>query len=104
MSDYQEVPQQVNSQNIALDNISPDDFERFILGDGNRGSSSARWISGSIRCYLRYRQLLGDDVSHLMRAMLTLARANPPALPEVLTDAEVAALLNVFRGDFPRRR
>ena len=93
-----------NSQRIDLANISSDDLERFILGDGNRGSSSARWISGSIRCYLRYRQLLGDDVSHLMRAMPTLARANPPALPEVLTDAEVAALLNAFRGDFPRRR
>jgi integrase len=92
-----------NEQCIDLTKISSDDIESFIIGDGNRGSSSARWISGSVRCFLRYRQLQGDDVSLLMRAMPLLARGKPPALPEVFNDAEVTALLNAFSGDFPRR-
>ncbi|MDD7973682.1 tyrosine-type recombinase/integrase [Roseinatronobacter alkalisoli] len=93
-----------SGQDIDLTMISSDDIKSFIVGGGNRGSGSARWVSGTIRCFLRYRQLLGDDVSHLMRAIPTLARAKPPALPEAFNDAEVTALLNSFSDDFPRRR
>ncbi len=98
------LDEQFSSQCIDLTKISPDDIKSYLVGDGSRSSGSARWIAGSIRCFLRYRQFLGNDVSHLMRTMPTLARAKPPALPEVFNDAEVTALLNAFSGDFPRRR
>lgn len=91
-------------QDIVIARISVVDITRFVVGDGNRGTSSSRGISGAIRCYLRYRQFVGDDVAHLLAGMPKPSRPKPAELPEVLTGSEVDMLLQSFAMDFPRRR
>jgi len=94
----------VGTQTIDITDIAGSDVSRFIIGDGTRSASCARGLSGAIRCFLRYRQLIGDDVTHLLAGLPRPPRPKPSALLDVLTDVEVDALLQSFRADFPQRR
>src|SRR3990167_3708006 len=93
----------VGAQAIDINCISESDVSRFIIGDGTRSTSCARGLSGAIRCFLRYRQLIGDDVTPLLTGLPRPPRPKPSTLPDVLTDVEVDALLQSFSADFPQR-
>src|SRR3989338_875694 len=94
----------VGAQAIDINCISESDVSRFIIGDGTRSTSCARGLSGAIRCFLRYRQLIGYDVTPLLTGLPRPPRPKPSTLPDVLTDVEVDALLQSFSADFPQRR
>lgn len=94
----------VGAQAIDINCISESDVSRFIIGDGTRSTSCARGLSGAIRCFLRYRQLIGDDVTPLLAGLPRPPRPKLSTLPDVLTDVEVDALLQSFSADFPQRR
>ena len=89
---------------IDINMFSKSDVSLFITGDGTRSTSCARGFSGALRCYLRYRQLIGDEVTPLLVGLPRPPRPTPSTLPEVLSDSEVNALLESFVADFPQRR
>lgn len=89
---------------MDLDKVSKSDVTSFIIGNGTRGASCARGLSGAIRCFLRYRQLIGDDVTHLLAGLPRPPGPKPSTLPDVLTGVELDALLQSFSADFPQRR
>jgi integrase len=94
----------VGTQAIDINGIAGSDVSRFIIGDGTRSASCARGLSGAIRSFLRYRRLIGDDVTHLLSGLPRPPRPKPSTLPDVLTDVEVDTLLQSFSADFPQRR
>jgi site-specific recombinase XerD len=61
-------------------------------------------MGGAVRCYLRYRKLLGDSVADLQRAVPRPTFWRQTSLPEVLSADEVQQLLRSFDQAFPSRR
>jgi integrase/recombinase XerD len=89
---------------IELRAISPNAVWTFVLGDTDRSTSTVRVMAGAVRCYLRYRALIGDDVAHLRKAVPRPAFWRDAELPEALSAADVEQLFSAFDKPCPSRR
>jgi integrase len=61
-------------------------------------------MAGAVRCYLRYRALVGDDVAHLRKAVPRPAFWRDAELPEALSAGDVERLFSAFDEPCPSRR
>ncbi|NEK19493.1 tyrosine-type recombinase/integrase [Rhizobium leguminosarum] len=77
----------------VLGNLNPSHLRAFIMGDERRKPATIRNIASAVRCYLRYRALLGDDIHHLQRAIPTPSFKPALELPRGLTPIELEQLL-----------
>ncbi|MDW9589648.1 tyrosine-type recombinase/integrase [Sinorhizobium meliloti] len=90
---------------ISIAGLEPAHVRRFILGELQGWTTATiRIVGGSISCYLRFRQMMGDDVQHLLGAIPRVACWRLSSLPDVLSDAQIETLLASFDKDFPSRR
>jgi integrase len=96
--------EQLHARPIELGAISPNTVRTFVLGDANRSTSTIRVMAGAVRCYLRYRALVGDDVAHLLKAVPRPAFWRDAELPEALSVADVQRLFSAFDEPCPSRR
>jgi integrase/recombinase XerD len=78
---------------------------RFVLGEGHDwGAGAVRVVGSSVGCYLKYRQMLGDEVARLLHAMPRTAHWRLAPLPEILSPAEIDVLLASFSANLPSGR
>jgi len=86
-----------NGADIAIGSLEPADIARFIL-DHTRGwkPASVRTIGNSLRSYLRYKAMPGDDTSALSAAIPRVAQWRLSGLPKGLSSTEVSTLLGAF--------
>lgn len=96
--------EQLDTGPAELGAISPNAVRTFVLGDANRSTSTIRVMAGAVRCYLRYRALVGDDVAHLRRAVPRPAFWRDAELPEALSAADLQRLFSAFDEPCPSRR
>jgi len=90
---------------ISITRLEPAPVRRFILGELHDWSSGTiRTVGGAIGCYLRFRQMMGDDVQHLLKAIPRVACWRLSSLPDVFSDKQIKVLLASFDTDFPSRR
>ncbi|WP_400766959.1 tyrosine-type recombinase/integrase [Methylosinus sporium] len=89
---------------IELRAITPDALRAFVIGDAGWKTSTIRVMGGAVRCYLRYRSLLGDDVAHLRKAVPRPAFWRDAELPEALSASDLQQLFSAFDGPCPSRR
>ncbi|MBC9882341.1 tyrosine-type recombinase/integrase [Bradyrhizobium sp. INPA01-394B] len=89
---------------IDLGAITPNAVRTFVLGDADRSTSTIRVMAGAVRCYLRYRALVGDDVAHLGKAVPRPAFWRDAELPEALSAADIERLFSAFDRPCPSRR
>lgn len=89
---------------IDVDIITALDVRNFVLGDPDWSSSTIRVMAGALRCYLRFRELEGDNVAHLHKAIPRPAFWPDADLPEALSDAELGQLYGAFDQLCPSRR
>ena len=96
---------QFGSDPIDLAAIAPATVRAFVLGDAGWSTSTIRVMGGAVRCYLRHRQLRGDDVARLLKAVPRPAFWRDAELPEALTTAELQQLFSAFEPPYrsPRR-
>ena len=95
---------QFGAGSINLGAISPSTVRSFVLGHASWSTSTIRVIGGAVRCWLRYRELLGDKVTDLQRAVPRPAYLRQTSLPEALSADELQQLLQSFDGNCPSRR
>ncbi|MDE2351279.1 MAG: tyrosine-type recombinase/integrase [Alphaproteobacteria bacterium] len=90
---------------IAIAKIDASSLRRFILGDGrNYGAGAVRVAGGTLGCYLKYRQMCGDEVAKLLQAIPRAAYWRLAPLPETLSPAQIDSLLASFDARVPSRR
>jgi integrase/recombinase XerD len=89
---------------IELGAITRNAIRAFVLGDADWSTSTIRVMGGAVRCYLRYRTLIGEDVAHLRKAVPRPAFWRDTELPEALSAAEVEQLFSAFAQPCPSRR
>src|SRR5690606_20977107 len=78
---------------------------RFVLGEGHGWSAGAVRVAGSsVGCYLKYRQMCGDEVAKLLQAIPRAAHWRLASLPETLSSAQIDALLASFEANLPSGR
>ena len=73
--------------------LTPSYLRAFVMGDEHRKPCTIRCVASAVRCYLRYRALLGDDVRLLLRAVPTPSFKPVMDLPEALSKAELEEIL-----------
>ena len=95
---------QFGTGRIDTTQLSPSMIRAFVIGDADRSTSTIRVMGGAVRCYLRHRKLLGDDVHGLLRAIPRPAYWRDAALPEALSPDELSQLLRAFDEPCPSRR
>jgi integrase len=85
------------SGSFMPDRIRPTDIRRFVLGqEGVHSTGTIHVVGGAIRCYLRFRSVVGDPVHGLLDAVPSVAHWRLASLPEVLSEEEVRQLLGSF--------
>lgn len=89
---------------IDLSAITPAAIRGFVLGAAGRSTSTIRVMGGAVRCYLRHRELRGDEVARLYKAVPRPAFWRDAELPEALTAADLQQLFSAFDGPCPSRR
>jgi integrase/recombinase XerD len=78
---------------------------RFVLGEGHDwGAGAVRVAGSSVGCYLKYRQMRGDEVAKLLQAIPRAAHWRLAPLPEILSPAEIDVLLASFSANLPSGR
>lgn len=83
---------------------TPDDLRRFIDLQLQRwNANSARVLAGTLRSYLRYRALCGDQVGHLLPVITSPAHWRLAPLPQTLSRVDVTKLLDAFPPELPSR-
>ena len=81
-----------------------DDLRRFIDLQLHRWNpNSARVLAGTLRSYLRFRAMCGDQVGHLLPVITSPAHWRLAPLPQTLSHVEVTKLLNAFAPELPSR-
>ncbi|WP_336814136.1 tyrosine-type recombinase/integrase [Bosea sp. MMO-172] len=75
--------------------LTPSNLRAFVMGDEYRKPRTIRCHASAVRCYLRYRALLGDDVRLLLHAVPTPSFKPPMDLPEALSTSELEELLRI---------
>lgn len=89
---------------IDLGAITPASIRAFVLGEVGWSTSTIRVMGGAVRCYLRHRELRGDDVAHLHRAVPRPAFWRDAEIPEALTAGDLEQLFSAFDEPCPSRR
>ena len=89
---------------IVLGSIKPPAVRSFVIGEPGWSTSTIRVMGGTMRCWLRYRELNGDQVTDLRRAVPRPAYWRDTALPETLTPNEMDELFASFSVPCPSRR
>lgn len=95
---------QFGSGPIDLTAIAPTALRAFVLGPPGFSPSTIRVMAGAVRCWLRHRQLLGEDVAALQNAVPRPACWRDAALPEGLSVSELDQLFRAFDAECPSRR
>ena len=95
---------QFGSGPILLAAIAASAVRAFVLGPPGFSPSTIRVMAGAVRCWLRHRQLLGEDVAALLKAVPRPACWRNAALPEALSLTELDQLLGAFDDECPSRR
>jgi integrase/recombinase XerD len=95
---------QFGSGSIDPTSISPSTIRSFVLDDATWSRSTIRVMAGAVRCYLRHRKLLGDNVTDLMHAVPQPACWGQTKLPEALSGNELEQLFRSFDAACPSRR
>lgn len=95
---------QFGSNVIDLTTISPAAIRSFVLGDAAWSASTNRVMGGAVRCYLRYRELIGDKTSDLLRVVPRPAYWREASLPDALSADELQQLFSAFAQPCPSRR
>lgn len=85
----------VKDGRVDIANLNHSHIRQFVLGEQGRKPATIRSYSVSIRCYLRYRALLGDDVRRLVKAIPAPAVKTPARLQTGFSPAELERLLEV---------
>ena len=81
-----------------------DELRHFIAQEISRVSpASAGSLATALRGYLRFRAFEGDRVEHLLPVIASPARWRLAPLPQTLSRAEVAQLLDAFPPELPSR-
>ncbi len=81
-----------------------DELRHFIAQELSRVSpASAGSVTTALRGYLRFRAFEGDRVEHLLPVIASPAHWRLAPLPQTLSRAEVAQLLNAFPPELPSR-
>lgn len=81
-----------------------DELRRFIAQEHARISpASAASVATALRSYLRFRTFEGDRVAHLLALIASPACWRLAPLPQTLSRAEVAQLLDSFPPELPSR-
>ncbi|MEP6868955.1 MAG: tyrosine-type recombinase/integrase [Novosphingobium sp.] len=97
--------EQFGNGEIDPGKLDPAHIRRFVLGEGRSWSPGAvRVAGGAVGCYLKFRKMLGDDVGKLLRAIPHAAHWRLAALPDVLSPAQIDAVLASFDDRLPSRR
>jgi site-specific recombinase XerD len=87
---------------IELTPVSAGDLRQFIDQTLQRWSpESAKVLAGTLRSYLRFRALFGDQVDDLLPVITSPASWRLSSLPETLSPTEVAQVLAPFPPDVP---
>ncbi len=90
---------------VIVAKIDTADVRRFVLGEGRAwGAGAVRVAGNSVGCYLKYRQMCGDDIAKLLQAIPLAAHWRLAPLPEVLSPAEIDLLLASFSATLPSGR
>jgi len=89
---------------IEIDAITPAAVRAFVLGEADWSTSTIRVMGGAVRCYLRHRELRGDDVARLCKAVPRPAFWRDAELPEALTTTDLQQLFSAFDEPCPSRR
>ncbi|MCK9908049.1 tyrosine-type recombinase/integrase [Microbacteriaceae bacterium K1510] len=92
------------SDPINVTALNASKLRTFVLGNRDLSPGTVRVMASTVRCYLRHRSLLGDDVRHLLRAVPKPAKWDTGNLPEGLTAEELDQLLHAFDAPCPSRR
>lgn len=91
------LAQTFGSDDIDVTKIDTVAMRRFVLGEGRDwGAGAVRVAGSSIGCYLRYRQMCGDEVAKLLQAIPRAANWRLASLPDTLSPAQIDALLGSF--------
>jgi integrase/recombinase XerD len=99
------LAEQFKRGEIVASRIDGDAVRRFVLGhDHGWGAGAIRVAGGAIGCYLKFRQMLGDDVLRLIAAIPRAPHWRLAGLPEVLSDTQIDKLLAAFPEGLPSRR
>jgi integrase/recombinase XerD len=90
---------------IALECLKPDEICRFVT-DRAAGCQprTAGIVSDCLRSYLRFRRIHGQPTEPLIAAVPRVAYWRLVALPDSLTDSELAGLVNSFDRTCPTGR
>ena len=81
-----------------------DELRRFIAQEISRVSpASAGSLATALRGYMRFRAFEGDRVEHLLPVIASPACWRLAPLPQTLSRAEVAQLLDAFPPELPSR-
>jgi integrase/recombinase XerD len=90
---------------IDPEKLEPALVRRFVLGEGRCWRAGAvRVAGGAVGCYLKFRKMLGDDVGRLLREIPRAAHWRLAGLPDVLSPAQIDAVLASFDDPLPSRR
>ena len=92
---------QFGAEPIVLASISASAVRNFVLGEPGWSVSTIRVMGGALRCWLRYRALLGDKVADLQHAVPRPAYWRQTTLPDTLSESELDELFASF--DVPCR-
>lgn len=95
---------QFGGKPIALASITASAVRGFVIGEPGASANTIHVMGGALRCWLRYRELLGYQVTHLKRAVPRPASWRDTTLPEVLSHDELAQLLASFEMPCSSRR
>lgn len=89
---------------IVLTSIGAADIRSFVLGEPSWSASTIRVAGGALRCWLRYRALLGERTAELQHAVPRPAYYRQTSLPDALSESELDELFASFDIPCPSRR
>ena len=97
--------EQFGSGKFAIARIDTFAMRCFVLGEQrNWSAGTIGVVGGAIGCYLKFRGMSGDKVSHLIDAIPRVAHWRLAGVPDVLSNAQIDELLASFDQNFPSRR
>jgi site-specific recombinase XerD len=95
---------QFGDKPIILASIRSTDIRSFVLGEPSWSASTIRVAGGAVRCWLRYRALLGEKTAELQHAVPSPAYYRQTSLPDTLSESELNELFASFDTPCPSRR
>lgn len=83
---------------IEIGKLRPDDIRQFLAAQlgAHRSASHASHLAATLRSYLRYRTICGDQVGKLTAVISNPVHWKLASLPRALKPEEVERLLNSF--------